>query len=174
MPEQARLASVFANYSADKLVQLSSRIQDCLAKLTPEQIWTRNSQSENAVGNLVLHLCGNVNQWIGTGVAGKPDNRVRDQEFAARGEITPTELSQRLSTTIEEAVLTIRALPAERLDQQISVQKYNVTVLEAVYHVVEHFSQHVGQIMFATKLLTGQDLGYYQHLAKPTHAETTP
>ena len=168
------LASVFVNYSADKLAQLSSRVQDCLAKLTPEQIWTRNSQNENAVGNLVLHLCGNVKQWIGTGVGGKPDERVRDQEFAARGDISPAELSQRLSTTVEEAVRTIRAVDPKRLEEQISVQKYNVTVLEAVYHVVEHFSQHTGQILFATKLLTGQDLGYYRHLATPTHAEKTP
>ena len=168
------LESIFVNYSADKLAQLSSRVQDCLAKLNPEQIWTRNSQNENAVGHLVLHLCGNAKQWIGTGVGGKPDERVRDQEFAARGDISPAELAQRLSLTIEEAVRTIRSLDAERLGQLISVQKYNVTVLEAVYHVVEHFSQHTGQILFATKLLTGQDLGYYGHLAKPTHAEKTP
>ena len=168
------IESVFVSYSADKLGQLSARVQDCIGKLTPEQIWIRNSQSENAVGNLVLHLCGNVNQWIGTGVAGKPDTRVRDQEFAARGDIGSTELAQRLAVVVEEAKQTIRGLSAERLAQRTSVQKYDVTVLEAVYHVVEHFSQHTGQIVFATKLLTGRDLGYYGHLAKATHAETTP
>jgi uncharacterized damage-inducible protein DinB len=174
MNEPPSLESVFVNYSADKLAQLSSRIQECLAKLTAEQIWTRNSQNENAVGNLVLHLCGNLKQWIGTGVAGKPDTRVRDQEFAARGEISATELSRRLTASVEEATDTIRGLTPERLIEQTTVQKYNTTVLEAVYHVVEHFSQHTGQILFATKSLTGQDLGFYGHLAKPTHAETTP
>ncbi len=168
------IEAVFVQYSADKLTQLSSRIQDCLSRLTSEQIWARNSQNENAVGNLVLHLCGNLGQWIGTGVAGKTDHRVRDQEFAARGEISPGELAQRLASTVAEAAETIRGLSAERLAEQTSVQKYNVTVLEAVYHVVEHFSQHTGQILFATKLLTGQDLGFYGHLAKATHAETTP
>lgn len=168
------IEAVFVEYSADKLTQLSSRIQDCLSRLTSEQIWARNSQNENAVGNLVLHLCGNLGQWIGTGVAGKPDQRVRDQEFAARGDISPGELAQRLAARVEEATQTIRGLSAERLAEHTSVQKYNVTVLEAVYHVVEHFSQHTGQILFATKLLTGQDLGFYGHLAKPTHAETIP
>src|ERR1700738_3873670 len=110
--EHPELASVFVHFSADKLGQLASRIQDCLAKLNPEQIWTRNSQNENAVGNLVLHLCGNLNQGSGTGVAGKPDHRVRDQEFAARGDISPAELAQRLSATVEEAVHTIRGLAA--------------------------------------------------------------
>ncbi len=107
-------------------------------------------------------------------MAGKPDQRVRDQEFAARGDVSPGELAQRLAATVEESTETIRGLSAERLAQHTSVQKYEVTVLEAVYHVVEHFSQHTGQILFATKLLTGQDLGFYGHLAKPTHAETTP
>jgi uncharacterized damage-inducible protein DinB len=166
--------SVFVKFSADKLLQLSSRIQDCLRKLSYEQVWTRSSENENSVGNLVLHLCGNLGQWIGTGVAGQPDTRERDREFAARGDIQPAELAKRLTSTVDEAVNTIRGLTAERLMQQTTVQKYRITVLEAVYHVVEHFAQHTGQIMFATKLLTGQDLGYYKHLNKPAHAETTP
>ncbi|MGI8742533.1 MAG: DinB family protein [Bryobacteraceae bacterium] len=148
------IADVFVTYSADKLTQLSSQIQDCLKKLSNEQIWKRNSENENAVGNLVLHLCGNVNQWIGSGVAGNPDHRVRDREFTARGEVAPTELGQRLASTVEAAAATIRGLTADRLQERINVQKYDVTVLEAVYHVIEHFSQHTGQILFATKLLT--------------------
>ncbi|HEV2688600.1 MAG TPA: DUF1572 family protein [Bryobacteraceae bacterium] len=135
-----------------------------------DQIWMRNTENENAVGNLVLHLCGNVNQWIGSGVAGKPDHRERDGEFAARG----GDLGTRLSTTIAEATGIIRGLTPARLSEHITVQKYDVTVMEAIYHAVEHFAQHTAQIIFATKLLTGQDLGYYQHLNKPKHLETTP
>ena len=168
------IAEVFTKYSADKLEQLSSRIQDCLNKLSYEQVWTRNSDNENSIGNLLLHLCGNVGQWVGTGIAGKPDTRVRDQEFAARGDVQPAEMAQRLVSTVDEAVKTVRGLTAERLVEQITVQNYTVTVIEAVYHVVEHFSQHTGQIIFATKLMTGGDLGYYSHLSKPAHEETTP
>jgi len=160
----------FLKFSADKLEQLSQRIEDCLGRLTPEQIWMRNTDNDNAVGNLVLHLCGNVNQWIGSGVAGKPDTRERDREFAARD----GELGTRLSSTIAEATGIIRNLAPERLSEMLLVQKYNVTVMEAIYHVVEHFGQHTAQIIFATKLLTGQDLGYYKHLNKPKHSETTP
>lgn len=160
----------FLRYSADKLAQLSGRIEDCLGRLSTDQIWLRNSENENAVGNLVLHLCGNVGQWIGSGVAGKPDARERDKEFAARG----GEIGQRLSVTIAEATGIIRNLPPTRLSERITVQKYDVTVLEAIYHVVEHFAQHTAQIIFATKLLTGQDLGYYKHFKNPKHFETTP
>ncbi len=164
----------FLNFSADQLTQLSGRIQVCLGRLSSEQIWMRNNDNENSVGNLVLHLCGNVGQWIGSGVGGKPDTRQRDAEFAARGNVQPAELSRRLEQTVTEAAGTIRHLPHARLSDRTTIQKYDVTLMEAIYHVVEHFAQHTGQIIFATKLLTGQDLGYYRHLNQPKHFETTP
>jgi len=155
---------IFVQFSADKLEQLRGRIQDCLARLTPEQIWARGSENDNAVGNLVLHLTGNVRQWIGSGVAGWPDNRTRDAEFDARGGMAPAELAELLKTRVAEAVGIIREVPADRLTERILPQGYDVTVLEAIAHVVEHFSQHTGQIILLTKMLTGDDLAYYQHL----------
>jgi uncharacterized damage-inducible protein DinB len=155
---------IFLKFSAEKLEQMRSRIQDCLGRLTPEQVWTRNSENENAVGNLVLHLCGNVRQWIGSGVAGLPDSRERDAEFEARGSVAPEILSELLKTRIDEAAETIRTVPPARLTEHIVPQGYDVTVLEAIAHVVEHFSHHTGQVILLTKLQTGQDLGYYQHL----------
>ncbi len=164
----------FLKFSADKLVQLSGRIEDCLGRLNNDQLWMRNNENENSVGNLVLHLCGNLGQWIGWGVAGKRDVRERDKEFEARGGVQPAELSRRLAATISEVSGIIRNLAPERLSEMTTIQKYNITVMEAIYHAVEHFAQHTGQIIFATKLLTGQDLGYYKHLNKPRHFETTP
>ena len=155
---------IFLKFSADKLEQLHGRIQDCLGRLTPEQVWTRNSDNENAVGNLVLHLSGNVRQWIGSGVAGLPDNRQRDKEFDTRGGTAVHELADLLKTRVDEAESIIRAVPAPRLTERITPQGHDVTVLEAIAHVVEHFSMHTGQIIFLTKMLTGQDLAYYQHL----------
>ncbi len=168
------IENAFIQFSADKLEQLGSRIEDCLTKLSPEQIWMRQSENENAVGNLVLHLSGNLDQWIRSGVGGEPDHRQRDAEFAARGGQETAELSSRLQTAISNAAAIIRGLTPERLGEQVTIQKYSVTVLAAVYHVVEHFAQHTGQIMFATKLFTGEDLGYYKHLNKPSHAEKVP
>jgi uncharacterized damage-inducible protein DinB len=168
------LDRVFLKFSVDKLRQFASRIESCLDKLSEEQIWMRGSENVNAVGNLVLHLCGNLRQWIGTGVAGKPDIRVRDREFAARGGIAAADLKERLRSTVEETAAIIEQIGTERLSDRIRVQSYDVTVLEAVYHVVEHFAQHTGQIVFATKALTGEDLGFYRHLSKPAHTEPTP
>jgi uncharacterized damage-inducible protein DinB len=155
---------IFVRFSAEKLEQLHGRIQDCLARLTGEQIWSRGSENENAVGNLTLHLAGNVRQWVGSGVAGWPDHRQRDPEFDARGGKSPEELAELLKIRVTEAVSIIRSLPVARLTERINPQGYDVTVLEAIAHVVEHFSMHTGQIILLTKMLTGGDLAYYQHL----------
>lgn len=165
---------VFLKFSVDKLRQLESRIDDCLDRLTYEQVWSRGADAQNAVGNLVLHLCGNVRQWLMTGVGGLADIRERDAEFAARGGVQIAELKERLKSTMTPAYALLGSLSAERLLEQTKVQNYEVSVLEAVYHVVEHFALHTGQIIFATKLFTGKDLGYYRHLSKAKHDEATP
>lgn len=164
----------FLKFSREKLVQLFGRIETCVGKLTPEQIWTRAADNDNAVGNLVLHLAGNVRQWIICGVGGAEDRRDRDSEFAAR---SGEESLERLRATVSEAVEALAALPHSRLSERRTIQKhYDVTVLEAIYHVVEHFSMHTGQIIFATKLLTGEDLGFYGYLrsAKSVAEKPTP
>jgi len=164
---------LFLDYSARKLRQLTGRIEDCLGRLTEEQIWARGAETENAVGNLVLHLSGNVRQWIVAAVGGQPDIRQRDAEFGARGGLAAAGLAAHLSGIVHEAAGVIETLAPGRLAEPLTMQDYHATVLEAIYHVVEHFSGHTGQIIYATKLLTGKDLGYYSHL-KTVHAEQTP
>ena len=165
---------LFIEYSINKLEQLTARIHDCLDRLSDEQVWARGSTNENAIGNLVLHLTGNVRQWIVSGVGGEADTRVRDQEFAAHGGIPKGDLMEHLRNAVAEAKTTLAKVTATRLTERVTVQKYDLTVLHAVYHVVEHFAQHAGQIIFATKMLTGGDLGFYKHLKTTAHAEKTP
>jgi hypothetical protein len=154
----------FLHYSASKLAVLHRRIEECVAKLAPEQVWTRPNESSNAIGNLILHLNGNVRQWVLSGVRGDPDERVRDLEFDTRGGVATDELLDRLSVTVTAAVEIIRGLPETRLTERQVIQGYDVTLLEAIYQVVEHFSGHTSQIIFATKLITGEDLGFYRNL----------
>jgi uncharacterized damage-inducible protein DinB len=171
---QVTLDRIFLDVSSRTLEQLLSRIRDCVGKLTPEQVWARGSDNENAIGNLVLHLNGNVRQWIVSGVGGAADTRVRDAEFAARGGIAVPELLGRIEATVREAVAVLNNVTAARMTERLTIQKYDVTVMEAIFHVVEHFSQHTGQIIFATKVLTGDDLGFYRHLKAAAHTERTP
>jgi uncharacterized damage-inducible protein DinB len=167
------LASAFLDFSATNLQQLGSRIETCMSSLSEDQVWARGSQNENAVGNLVLHLCGNVRQWIVSGAGGRPGNRDRDSEFSAQGGIPVSELTGLLQAVVREAVAVLGAVTAERLAERIVLQKSEVTVLEAIYHSVEHFSMHTGQIIFITKMLTGSDLGFYRHL-QPAAVAPTP
>ena len=164
MPEN--VAELFLSFSEERLKLFVSRIVDCLSRLSDEQIWMRGSENENAVGNLVLHLCGNVRQWAGSGVMGLPDIRDRQSEFDARRVRSKQELQTLLETTMSQAIEGIRTLPPSRLAERITVQNTPTTVLQAIYAVVEHFSGHTGQIIFATKMLTGQDLRYFKHLTR--------
>jgi len=170
----AAVDQFFVDYSAKKLQELMERIESCLAKLTSEQVWMRGGENENAVGNLVLHLAGNVRQWIVAGVGGRPDTRDRDSEFAARGGIPVEQLSALLRDTVKQAIDVIREVEPERMADPLVIQGYSVSRLEAIYHVVEHFSMHTGQILFVTKMFTGADLGFYRHLSSAkTRGQTT-
>ena len=168
------MRDLFINHSVSKLRQYEQRIGVCLDQLSFEQIWWRQMDTQNAVGNLVLHLCGNVRQWIIAGLGGQRDIRERDKEFAARDSVPAAELKNALGNTVNEAVAVLEGLTAEQLSERVTIQGYDKTILEAVYHVVEHFSHHAGQILYATKLLTGNDLGFYRHLSQPVHSEKTP
>jgi uncharacterized damage-inducible protein DinB len=159
------IESEFIRVAIVSLEQFCGRIEVCVGKLTAEQVWGRGGENQNAIGNLLLHLSGNVRQWIVCGIGGAKDTRVRSEEFAERRSIDPATLVARLKTTVKEAEEVMRGLSADQLMERISVQGYDVTKLEAIFHVVEHFSGHTFQIIFATKLLTEEDLGFYAHLA---------
>jgi hypothetical protein len=164
----------FLTFSAEKLMQLMGRIDSCVQKLTPEQIWMRADANQNAVGNLLLHLNGNVRQWILHGVGGQADVRDRDAEFAAKDGAGAKELLARLRSTVEETSALLRTLPAGRLMERVGTQGYDCTVLAAIYHVVEHFAGHTFQIIYATKLCTGEDLGFYAHLSGSAPPDPIP
>ena len=159
----ADLQQTFRLYAANKLEQNYGRIADCLGRLTEEQIWQRAGEASNSLGNLALHLAGNLRQWILHGVGGQPDTRVRDEVFAARGGFNREHMLAALRDTVEQANAVIREAD---LSKQIHVQKYDVTALEGIMHVLEHFSYHTGQIAFATKALLDVDLAFYGALNK--------
>lgn len=159
--------SEFLRYSVTKLQQECAHLETCIGKLTPEQLWMRGGEAQNAVGNLLLHLTGNVRQWILAGVGGATIERNRDGEFAARGGVNPSTLIADLRSAVDAVCKVIEDLPPARLTESMTVQGHDVSVLEAIYHVVEHFSGHTGQIILLTKAFTGSDLGFYGYLNQP-------
>lgn len=136
------------------------RIANCLRLLSQEEIWWRPNAASNSVGNLVLHLNGNVRQWILAGLGGAADTRQRDLEFRERGPIPRRALLTRLRQTVAEACRELALLSASDLARTYSIQGFQESGLEAVYHVTEHFSHHAGQIILATKMLRAKSLGF--------------
>jgi len=137
------------------------KIEHCLEKLTDEQIWWRPNEESNSIGNLILHLCGNARQWIICGVGSQPDARNRDAEFEQRDVISRDELLHLLHTTLSEVQTTLQSLDPDVLLDERKIQGNDVEILEAIFHVTEHFSMHAGQIIMLTKMLTGSDLRFY-------------
>ncbi len=138
------------------------RIRLAVARLSPEDLWWRPNEASNSVGNLLLHLAGNLRQWIVAGVGGAPDVRVRNEEFAAAGGPGAAELLDRLGAAVMEADATLARLDPGALDRALEIQGHRVTAFEAVYHAVEHFAMHTGQITYVAKLRAGTDLGFYR------------
>ena len=152
------IAALFREYSCNKLDMMVKDMQACVGRLTDVQVWERHGTHENAVGNLVLHLCGNMRQWVMHGVGGAKDVRVRNAEFSANGGLTGSALMELFESTVTEACEVIASLPAERLVERITPQTHEVSVLGAIYQVVGHVQQHIGQIILLTKQMTRQDL----------------
>jgi uncharacterized damage-inducible protein DinB len=136
------------------------RIEKSLEGLTDEQLWWRANAESNSIGNLILHLAGNVRQWIVSGIGGAADERDRQGEFDARGPLPAPDLLARLRTAVEDADRVLAGIAPATLLERRRIQSYDVTVLQAVYTVVEHFSMHTGQTILLAKMWKG-DLGFY-------------
>jgi uncharacterized damage-inducible protein DinB len=151
------------------------KIERCLEQLDDQQIWWRANPESNSVGNLVLHLCGNARQWIIAGLGGRPDQRLRDAEFAQTDVIPRSELLKVLRTTMGEVQTTIKGLDPATILEPRRIQGKEVEVLHAILHVTEHFSMHTGQIILLTKLLAQKDLRFYDFsTGSPLHRWNDP
>jgi uncharacterized damage-inducible protein DinB len=137
------------------------RIEKCLDQLDDNAIWWRPNENSNSIGNLILHLCGNVRQWIYAGLGKNEDVRNRQVEFDERTIIHKEELRQNLRSAMDMIHPVIANVPVEELLNKRSVQTFEETGLTILIHVTEHFSYHTGQIAYITKMLMDKPLGFY-------------
>lgn len=137
------------------------KIRSCLEVLSAEDIWWRAHENTNSIGNLILHLCGNVRQWIVSGLGGEEDRRLRPAEFSRRRPLPKDQLLEMLEKVVREATQVLESLSEEDLATTRRIQDYDVTGLQAVLHVVEHFAYHTGQIIYITRLRKNVDLKFY-------------
>jgi len=139
--------------------------------MSTEQIWWRPNEASNSVGNIILHLNGNVTQWLVASFNRDQDKRDRPSEFSAVGGVAAAELLDRLGATIAEAAKVLDRLTPDELLAPYEIQAYHVHGLDAVYQVVEHFGLHYGQIAYIAKSLSAKDLGFYRELNKTGRAK---
>src|SRR3982751_4759685 len=156
--------------TAEMLIALSRRyLREYLTKirlavsvLDDDIIWARPNESSNSIGNLMLHLAGNARQWIVSGVGGARDVRDRQSEFDQRTPVSITMLIDRLEQTISDVDRVLASLTAADLQTRRVIQANDVSVLEAIYHVVEHFSMHTGQIILLAKADQPDRVRFYE------------
>ncbi len=163
MPESTTISQAFLLQARKHLREdFMPKIRKCLDQLSDADLWWRAHETDNSIGNLLLHLEGNVRQWILSGVGSVPDRRDRPKEFAERTAIQRQELWSKLENTLAEVDAVLAAFPPEQLLQQRVIQGSDNTALQAIFHVVEHFAYHTGQIIYITKLRQGIDLKFYK------------
>ena len=144
-----------------RMEENTPRIEKCLAELTESEVWQRPNPASNSVGNLILHLCGNITQYAISSLGNRPDVRDRDVEFAATEGFSKSELLEKLTSTVNQAVETIHSASREELLRVRTVQGFDMSGIGIIVHVCEHYSYHTGQIAFWTKILKNKDLGFY-------------
>ena len=158
---EARLAEACLSQWRSRLEErFLPRIVDCLGQLSDEEIWWRPNEASNSIGNLVLHVCGNMRQWIISGLGGAADIRERDKEFSERGPIARGELREELQQTVRQACGVLARLKRSDLTRRYRIQQFDVTGYEAAAQVSEHVAYHLGQIIYVTKLKRAKDLGF--------------
>ena len=137
------------------------KVRRFLEVLSEDDIWWRPNEASNSVGNLMLHMAGNLRQWIVCGAGGALDGRDRPAEFTARGPMGKAELAARVEETAGEVDRVLADLREDSLLDRIPVQSFEVSRLHAVYHAIEHFGYHLGQIAYVAKLRHGKDLSIW-------------
>ncbi|MBM63183.1 MAG: hypothetical protein CL484_09575 [Acidobacteria bacterium] len=131
----------------------AGQVRTCLDALNDGQLWWRANEESNAIGNLVMHLCGSTRFYIGHGVGNNGYQRNRDAEFAEQGPVAKEELQAHFDSTMVEADRVLAAFDAVRMDETTDITGNEMTFGELILNQLLHFTAHTGQIVFATKLI---------------------
>ncbi len=150
-----QIAHSVGQAAASELADAFAKIKHCLDQLTDEQVWWRPEPSLNSIGNLILHLCGNLRQWIVCGVGGTADNRDRPKEFSERGPIPKSELLRRLDEVVGHAQAALVVLSADHILEHHRIQATDQTAISAIFDSVPHFRGHTQEIVLMTRMQLG-------------------
>jgi hypothetical protein len=161
------LAAAVGADAGHELAEAAKRIRHCVSQLSDEQVWWREDESQNSIANLVLHLCGNLRQWIVAGLGGAEDTRNRPLEFADRSHLNKSELLARLDAVLREAREVLGRLTAAELVRVRRIQGWDVSGSRAIFDAVPHFRGHTQEIIHITRHLLGGQYVYYWQPQSP-------
>ncbi len=154
-------AETFIQHSISLLTQYREWIRRALENFPEDKLWWQPNPNTNSMGIILKHLRGNLGQWILSGVGGLTFTRNRPQEFTTSSETLPM-LKNSLIQTINQAILVLKNTPTDKLLAKVEIQGFNVTVLQAIYHAIEHLAYHTGQIVWLAKLIQNKDFKFYK------------
>lgn len=156
------------NFTDDVIDNQMMRMDDntrfigiCLNKITEEQLWQKPVETSNSIGNQIVHLLGNITQYVMSGVGDGPDVRKRDLEFSSSKTHSKQELKTKLEALVNRVSELIKIVDAEKWIEMKSVQGFEMSRIGCLIHAVEHYSYHTGQIALITKLMVNEDLGFW-------------
>ncbi len=162
MNNEDKVISEFIENALYRLDQSTRMIAVAFMQLEEQEVWKRSNEASNSMGNLILHLCGNITQYVISSLGETEDIRERDIEFETQSGLNKAELLKKLNDTVNKAKKVIEnATPKEWLKKRV-VQGFNFSGIGIVMHAVEHYSYHTGQIAFWVKQLKNRDLGFYE------------
>lgn len=161
MSTEEKIVEELVKNALYRMDESTRMIRKSLEVISEDEVWQKPNESLNSIANLILHLCGNITQYIISSLGETEDVRNRDLEFSTDSGINKRELLDRLEHTVANAKRVIFDARLEQLIKVRSVQGFSFSGIGIVLHVVEHYAYHTGQIAFYTKQLKNQDLGFY-------------
>ena len=155
------LVQDFRLEACKRMRENTEKILSCLTHFDDRSVWERVNGNSLSVANQLLHLSGNITQYILSGLDGQPDQRRRDEEFDTRSGFTKQELTERFCKVADAAMAVTINCTLEDLTRVRRVQGFELSGLGMILHVVEHWSYHTGQIVAWTKQRTDRQMGFY-------------
>jgi hypothetical protein len=148
-------AQLFLDYSGERFARELERVHLCLDQIYESEVWWHPGEACNSIGNIIVHLCGNIGQWMTSVANGRGDARDRHHEFVDQPDMTKVDVLTLLDNTVEQALSTLSGINPARLTETLVIQDFDVSILSAIYETERHFAEHVGQIAYITKMRRG-------------------
>ncbi|WP_282179824.1 DinB family protein [Maribacter stanieri] len=161
MDKEARLVEEIVENALYRMDESTRMIKKSLVEISEDEVWQKPNPSLNSIANLMLHLCGNISQYVISSLGETEDKRNRDDEFSVTGGLTKDELFTKLESVVDDAKRVIFNVTPNQLVKMRSVQGFSFSGVGIILHAVEHYSYHTGQIAFWVKQLKNKDLGFY-------------